>query len=145
MKWSWRIARVSGIDVYLHGTFLILLAWVALSHLLQGHGATDAMAGLLFVSTLFGIAVLHELGHAITAQRFGIRTRDITCCLSAEWRGWNGCPRSRGKSCSSRWRDRRSTSCWPHSCSSCSCRSRGRGRCMTSRWWAGTSSRSSCG
>lgn len=31
MKWSWRIARVSGIDVYLHGTFLILLAWVALS------------------------------------------------------------------------------------------------------------------
>ncbi len=78
MKWSWRIARVSGIDIYLHGTFLILLAWVAASHLLEGHGVGDAMAGLLFVSTLFGIVVLHELGHAITAQRFGIRTRDIT-------------------------------------------------------------------
>jgi Zn-dependent protease/CBS domain-containing protein len=78
MKWSWRIARVSGIDIYLHGTFLILLVWVAVSHLLQGHGMTDAMAGLLFISTLFGIVVLHELGHAITAQRFGIRTRDIT-------------------------------------------------------------------
>lgn len=78
MKWSWRIARVSGIDIYLHGTFLVLLAWVAVSHLIQGHGVTDAMAGLLFVSTLFGIVVLHELGHAITAQRFGIRTRDIT-------------------------------------------------------------------
>ena len=78
MKWSWRIARISGIDIYLHGTFLILLAWVALSHLLEGHGVTDAAAGLVFVSTLFGIVVLHELGHAITAQRFGIRTRDIT-------------------------------------------------------------------
>src|SRR5581483_5404663 len=78
MKWSWRIARVSGIDIYLHGTFLILLAWVGLSHLLQGLGVGDAMAGLVFVSTLFGIVVLHELGHAITAQRFGIRTRDIT-------------------------------------------------------------------
>ena len=69
MKWSWRIARVSGIDIYLHGTFLIL-AWVAVSHLLQGHRVTDAMAGLVFVSILFGIVVLHELGHAITAQRF---------------------------------------------------------------------------
>jgi Zn-dependent protease/CBS domain-containing protein len=78
MKWAWRVARVSGVDIYLHGTFLILLAWVALSHLLEGHSVTDAAAGLGFVTTIFGIVVLHELGHALTAQRFGIRTRDIT-------------------------------------------------------------------
>src|SRR5512136_1174293 len=78
MKWSWRIARVAGIDVYLHATFLILLAWVGLSHYLARHSLGDAADGLLFISTLFGIVVLHELGHALAARRFGIRTRDIT-------------------------------------------------------------------
>src|SRR5512136_2096652 len=78
MKWSWRIARVAGIDVYLHATFLILLAWVGLSHYLARHSLGDAADGLLFISTLFGIVVLHELGHALAARRYGIRTRDIT-------------------------------------------------------------------
>jgi Zn-dependent protease len=36
------------------------------------------MSGLGFIIALFGIVVLHELGHAMTAKRFGIRTRDIT-------------------------------------------------------------------
>jgi Zn-dependent protease/predicted transcriptional regulator len=78
MKWSWRIARVAGIDVYLHATFLILLAWVGLSHYLARHSLGDAANGLLFISTLFGVVVLHELGHALAARRYGIRTRDIT-------------------------------------------------------------------
>ena len=78
MKWSWRIARLAGIDVYVHSTFLILLAWVALSHYLESRSVAAMMAGLLFVLTLFGVIVLHELGHALTARRFGIRTRDIT-------------------------------------------------------------------
>ena len=37
MKWSWRIGRVAGIDVYMHATFLILLAWVGVSHYVQRH------------------------------------------------------------------------------------------------------------
>lgn len=78
MKWSWRIARLAGIDVYVHSTFLILLAWVALSHYLESRNVAAMMAGLLFILTLFGVIVLHELGHALTARRFGIRTRDIT-------------------------------------------------------------------
>lgn len=36
------------------------------------------MRGLTFTLALFFIIVLHELGHALTAKRFGIRTRDIT-------------------------------------------------------------------
>ncbi len=78
MKWSWRIGRVAGIDVYLHATFLILLGWVGLSHYLVRKSLEDAVSGLLFLGSLFLIVVLHELGHALTARRYGIRTRDIT-------------------------------------------------------------------
>ncbi len=78
MKSSWRIAKVAGIDIHLHFTFLILLGWVALSHYLQHRSWGDALSGLAFTLSLFTIVVLHELGHALTARRFGIRTRDIT-------------------------------------------------------------------
>ena len=78
MKWSWRVGRIGGIDLYVHSTFVLLLAWVAAAHYLERRNWMDAVSGLLFVVTLFGIVVLHELGHALTARRFGIRTRDIT-------------------------------------------------------------------
>jgi Zn-dependent protease/predicted transcriptional regulator len=78
MGWSWRIGRIAGIDVYVHPTFFLLLAWVALAHFFAHKDAAEALYGLVFVLALFGIVVLHELGHALTARRYGIRTRDIT-------------------------------------------------------------------
>jgi Zn-dependent protease len=78
MKWSWKVAQIAGIGVYVHFTFIILLGWVGVSHFLLRHSWQDAASGLVFIVTLFGIVVLHELGHALTARRFGIRTRDIT-------------------------------------------------------------------
>src|SRR5690348_12070673 len=78
MGWSWRIGRIAGIDIYVHFTFLLLLAWVALAHYLARREVLDALVGLLFILALFGIVVLHELGHALTARHYGIRTRDIT-------------------------------------------------------------------
>ncbi len=78
MKWSWRISRLAGIDIYMHATFLVLLLWVGLTHFFYRHRWEDAVSGLVFIVTLFAIVVLHELGHALTARRFGIRTRDIT-------------------------------------------------------------------
>lgn len=78
MKWSWKIGSVAGIGIYLHFTFPILFIWVGISHYLQRHQWQDSAAGILFVAVLFTIVVLHELGHALTAKRFGIRTRDIT-------------------------------------------------------------------
>jgi hypothetical protein len=64
MMWSWRIGRITGIDLYFHPTFVLLLAWVAISHYLQRLHWMDAVSGLVFIVTLFGIVVLHELGHA---------------------------------------------------------------------------------
>lgn len=75
--WSVRLGRVAGIDVYAHGTFLLLLAWIAGASLLRGLGPRSAAGAVGLILAVFGIVVLHELGHALAARRFGIRTRDI--------------------------------------------------------------------
>ena len=78
MNWSWRIGRVAGIDIFMHWTFLLLLAWIGGSYLFAGEGWPAAVQGVLFVLAVFGCVVLHEFGHALTARRFGIPTRDVT-------------------------------------------------------------------
>jgi len=69
MKWSWKIFTAFGIGVYLHVTFLLLILLWTINF--------GIPAGLM-VLALFGCVLLHEFGHALTARRFGVRTRDIT-------------------------------------------------------------------
>ncbi|HTP01944.1 MAG TPA: site-2 protease family protein, partial [Anaerolineales bacterium] len=78
MKWSWKIVRFWGIDIYMHATFLLIVLWVGGSYWVQAHSWVAVMNGVLFLLALFGCVVLHEYGHALTARRFGISTRDIT-------------------------------------------------------------------
>lgn len=75
---AWRLGTVAGIPIDVHITFALLLAWVALSHFMQGHGLATMTAGVLLVVSIFACVVLHELSHALVARRFGIRTRAIT-------------------------------------------------------------------
>ena len=77
MKWSWKLATVAGIGLYVHATFFLLIAWVGITYWLAG-GSAAALSGIAFILALFACVVLHELGHALTARRYGIRTRDIT-------------------------------------------------------------------
>src|SRR5829696_1439772 len=78
MRWSWRIARVAGIDIHVHATFLLLLAWVGAQGWQGTRSWVGAAAGIGYVLLLFVIVVLHEYGHALTARRYGIATQDIT-------------------------------------------------------------------
>ena len=78
MKWSWKIGEFAGIGVYMHATFLLLIGWIALTSLLAGGTAASALQGVLFILLLFACVVAHEYGHALTARRYGIKTRDIT-------------------------------------------------------------------
>lgn len=78
MKWSWKVGRFAGIDVYVHATLWLLIGWIAVSHILQGDPALQTLAAIAFILALFACVVLHEFGHALTARRYGIKTRDIT-------------------------------------------------------------------
>jgi Zn-dependent protease/CBS domain-containing protein len=78
MGWSWKLGEVAGIGVYMHATFLLLIGWVALIHWSQAQNLAVVIAGVGFILALFGCVLLHELGHALTARRYGIKTRDIT-------------------------------------------------------------------
>lgn len=77
MSWAISLGRVAGIEVRLHVTFLILLAWIAIGHFLAG-GLRAALLGLTLIAAVFGSVLLHEFGHALAARRFGVRTPDIT-------------------------------------------------------------------
>jgi Zn-dependent protease len=76
MAWSFRIGRIAGIDLKLHVTFAFILA-VGAAQWADPHGARGAAFGALLVALLFVCVVLHELGHALMARRFGIATHAI--------------------------------------------------------------------
>jgi Zn-dependent protease len=77
MRSSLKIASISGIEVRIHLTFLLFLAWIWFSYY-QIAGVSGATQGVLFVLALFTCVLLHEFGHAFAARAFGIQTPDIT-------------------------------------------------------------------
>lgn len=78
MKWSWKIARVAGIDIYIHATFFLLIYLVGISYWNHYGTLTAVTSGILFILALFACIVLHELGHSFMARHYGIQTRHIT-------------------------------------------------------------------
>jgi len=78
MKWSWKIARISGIDVYVHATFFLLLYLVGVTYYHEQGTVAAVIYGVGYILALFFCVVLHELGHSFTARHYGIRTRNIT-------------------------------------------------------------------
>ncbi len=77
MNGSWKLGQLAGVHVQIHWTFLLLPLLIAGSTW-SSAGAAAAIAAVAFVLAIFGCVVLHELGHALAARQFGIKTRDIT-------------------------------------------------------------------
>jgi Zn-dependent protease/CBS domain-containing protein len=77
MGWSLPIFRIAGIQLRIHVTFLLLIAWLAFGYYSEG-GSAAALGRVIFILLLFVCVVLHEFGHAFAAKGFGINTPDIT-------------------------------------------------------------------
>jgi Zn-dependent protease/CBS domain-containing protein len=78
LRGSWRIGTFFGIGVYLHFTFLLLLAFLTWAEYQSSGSLATALLTLAFFAAFFLCLIMHEYGHALTARKFGIRTRDIT-------------------------------------------------------------------
>lgn len=77
MHWSVPIGRVFGITLRLHVTFLLFLVVIGYAGFAAAGPAGAGWAVALFVS-IFTCIALHELGHSVVAQQFGVRVRSIT-------------------------------------------------------------------
>ncbi len=77
MKWSFKLARIADIDVHIHYTFFLLVAWFAYMGFAETQTIWGAADGVVFISALFTCVVLHEFGHALMGRRFGVKTDHI--------------------------------------------------------------------
>jgi len=76
LSWSINLCRVRGIQIALHGSFLLFLAYVAFEGWRLG-GWVSLLVNFAIVLAFFVCVVLHELGHSLTAMRFGVGVRRI--------------------------------------------------------------------
>ncbi len=78
MKRSLKIGSVAGIGIFLHWTFLLLVVAIFAYYYVQSQSLGAALSGMGLILAVFVCVILHELGHALTARRFGVPTRSIT-------------------------------------------------------------------
>jgi len=79
VNWSIKLFKVKGIEVKVHLTFVLILIWAAYRWSgSTGEGVTGAIFGVVATLLLFASVILHEFGHSLQAQKYGITVHDIT-------------------------------------------------------------------
>ncbi len=73
-RWAFQIGTMLGIPIRIHATFLLILIWFGMA---AAAANRNVPSGIALVLAFFGCVLLHELGHAAMARRFGVRTREI--------------------------------------------------------------------
>jgi Zn-dependent protease/CBS domain-containing protein len=74
--WSIPLGRIFGVELRVHWTFLILLAYVLATESVSG-GVTGAWRGMALVAIVFGSVIVHELAHALVSLRLKVAVRGI--------------------------------------------------------------------
>ncbi len=78
MKYSLNLGKIAGIKIQVHWTFLILILWIVFANMRSGLETQEIVWSVLFILSIFVCVILHELGHALTARKFNIKTRQIS-------------------------------------------------------------------
>ena len=73
MNSSFPVFRLFGIEVRMHVLFVYMVAFL----LFMGAKNGNAVGTAVLLLMLFGLVLLHELGHSLVARRFGIQVIDI--------------------------------------------------------------------
>ncbi|MFK7935159.1 MAG: site-2 protease family protein [Saprospiraceae bacterium] len=77
LRGTFQIAKLFNIPVLVHWSFGLIIFWVMY---IGGREGLDTKGMLwlgVFMLALFVCVILHEFGHALTARRYGVETRDI--------------------------------------------------------------------
>src|ERR671914_1106635 len=78
MGGSFKIGSAFGIDVKVHWSFFLLLAFFGYLAFGDSGSFVDALVTVGVVVVLFFCVLLHEFGHSLVAIRLGSEVQDIT-------------------------------------------------------------------
>jgi Zn-dependent protease/predicted transcriptional regulator len=78
MKGSFKLGIIAGIGIFIHWSFSLIIAYIIYSNYRAGHNVEQITWSVIFILSIFMTVFLHELGHALAAKRYNIKTKDIT-------------------------------------------------------------------
>jgi len=76
---SYKLGTFRDIEIKIHPSFALALAWVVYHFGWARHGGFgNVLFGFVLLALVFGCVLLHELGHGLMAQEYGVKVRNIT-------------------------------------------------------------------
>jgi Zn-dependent protease len=77
MQGTFKVMTVRGVPVFLHWTFLLVLAWMLFVNVSAGNDFRGYVWSFIFFLSVVACIALHDAGHAMAAYRFGISPKKI--------------------------------------------------------------------
>jgi len=113
MKGAIKIGKIAGIDIYLHWTFSILIAYITFIHYKEGQNLQQISWAIFFIVCVFVTVILHELVTPSRQKNSKSTQKTSSFYQSEAWRDLKRFRKSQKKNLLFRLPDRQST-CLSH-------------------------------